>query len=208
MEGYKGFQCDVISGGFPCQDISIANPKGRGIEGERSGLWFEMLKCICFLRPKYVIVENVSEILKRGLHEVLSSLAQAGYNAEWFTLQASDIGAPHKRERTFIIAYSNEVRWHDGIHNYREDGFQENKKWNISKNIKSGIQWERWLIQNSKADNGEISKSDFFGVDDGISKDMDRIKCLGDAVVPQVAEYIGRNIVMELKSLTDKETGR
>jgi DNA (cytosine-5)-methyltransferase 1 len=192
---HQGFQCDVISGGFPCQDISIANRKGRGLKGERSGLWYEMLKTIGLLRPKYAVIENVPKIAERGLHEVLSSLAEAGYNAEWFTLPACDVGAPHRRERTFVVAYSTEVRWHDGIHNHRQDALQKNGEWDISEDIKSGLQWERWLIQNSEADNGKISKGDFFGVDDGISEDMDRIKALGDAVVPQVAEYIGRNLM-------------
>jgi len=96
----------VITGGFPCQDISIAG-KGAGLDGERSGLWFEMWRIIRELRPKFIIAENVSAITFRGLARVLSSLAEIGYSAEWQSIRASDFGAPHKRERIWIVAYAN-----------------------------------------------------------------------------------------------------
>ena len=96
----------IITGGFPCQDISIAG-KGAGIEGERSGLWFEMWRAIRVLRPRFVIAENVGAITFRGLDRVLSSLAEIGYDAEWQDIRAEDLGAPHKRERIWIIAYPN-----------------------------------------------------------------------------------------------------
>lgn len=99
-------QIDLLVGGFPCQDISQAG-KGVGIEGERSGLWSEMFRIISDLRPKFVIAENVSAITFRGLDRVLSDLAQIGYNAEWQCISASSVGAWHKRERIWIIAYPN-----------------------------------------------------------------------------------------------------
>ena len=102
---------DVIVGGFPCQDISWAG-KGRGIdydlsgkEGTRSGLWWEMWRVIRDLRPRYVIAENVPALTHRGLDIVLGSLAQIGYDAEWQTISAASVGAPHIRERVFIVAY-------------------------------------------------------------------------------------------------------
>jgi DNA (cytosine-5)-methyltransferase 1 len=94
----------IITGGFPCQDISIAG-KGAGIEEERSGLWFEMWRAIRILRPEFVIAENVGAITFRGLDQVLSSLAEIGYDAEWQDIRAEDMGAPHRRERIWIIAY-------------------------------------------------------------------------------------------------------
>ena len=98
---------DVISGGFPCQDISTAGKK-RGIkEGTRSGLWFQMLRIINEIRPTFVFVENVSAITNRGLDIVLGCLSEAGYDARWTDLRASDVGAPHKRERIFILAFTN-----------------------------------------------------------------------------------------------------
>jgi DNA (cytosine-5)-methyltransferase 1 len=101
---------DVLCGGFPCQDISVAG-KGKGIkEGTRSGLWFEYLKAVRSLQPRYVVVENVSEITNRGLDTVLAGFAETGYNAKWFPIRASDVGANHRRERLFIIAFPNGER--------------------------------------------------------------------------------------------------
>lgn len=110
---------DVIAGGFPCQDISWAG-KGRGIdydlsekEGTRSGLWWEMWRVIRELRPRYVIAENVPALTHRGLDIVLGSLAEIGYDAEWQTISAAGVGAPHIRERVFLVAYPNNKhgRW-------------------------------------------------------------------------------------------------
>lgn len=95
---------DLICGGFPCQDISTAG-KGAGLAGERSGLWFEYLRIVRELRPRFVVVENVAALLGRGLDTVLGGLAEAGYDAEWFCLRASDVGAPHRRERLFVVAH-------------------------------------------------------------------------------------------------------
>jgi len=97
---------DIISGGFPCQDISTANTNGKGIEGEKSGLWKEMYRLICEIRPKFVFVENVSALLHRGLGVVLGDLAACGYDAEWDCIPASAIGAPHRRDRVWIVAYA------------------------------------------------------------------------------------------------------
>ena len=94
----------IITGGFPCQDISIAG-KGAGIHGERSGLWFEYWRLINDLRPRFAIMENVGMLVHRGLREVLGSLAEIGYDAEWQDIRASDVGAPHRRERIWIVAY-------------------------------------------------------------------------------------------------------
>lgn len=95
---------DVLTGGFPCQDISIAG-KGKGITGSRSGLWSHFARAIGVLRPKYAVVENVPMLVRRGLDVVLADIAALGYDAEWFCLRASDFGALHRRERVFIVAY-------------------------------------------------------------------------------------------------------
>lgn len=95
---------DVLCGGFPCQDISIAG-KGAGLSGARSGLWSEYARLVRELRPRIVVVENVAALVVRGLDRVLCDLAACGYDAIWFPLRASDVGAPHLRERLFIVAY-------------------------------------------------------------------------------------------------------
>jgi len=101
---------DVLCGGLPCQDISVAG-KGAGIkDGTRSGLWFEFANAIRVLRPRYVLIENVAALIIRGLDIVLGDLAEIGYDAEWATVQAAQVGAPHKRERVFIVAYPQDTR--------------------------------------------------------------------------------------------------
>ena len=94
---------DVVSGGFPCQDISAAG-KGAGIDGERSGMWGEMARIIHEVRPRFVFVENSPMLTSRGLGRVLGDLASMGFDAEWGVLGAADIGAPHQRDRIWICA--------------------------------------------------------------------------------------------------------
>jgi len=100
---------DVVSGGFPCQDISVAG-KGAGLSGERSGLWGEMRRIIGEVRPHYVFVENSPALTSRGLGTVLGDLAALGYDARWGVLGAVDAGAPHRRDRIWIVANANSVR--------------------------------------------------------------------------------------------------
>jgi DNA (cytosine-5)-methyltransferase 1 len=100
------FQFDAVCGGFPCQDISTAG-RGKGITQEtRSGLFYELIRTIRMVRPKYVILENVAAILNNGLDIVLGELSEAGYDAEWSVISASSLGACHQRSRWWLIAYT------------------------------------------------------------------------------------------------------
>lgn len=101
---------DVIAGGFPCQDISIAG-RAAGITGARSGLWSEFARLIGDLRPRYVLVENVPALIHRGLGVVLGDLAACGYDAEWDCIPAAAVGAPHLRDRIWIVAARTELGW-------------------------------------------------------------------------------------------------
>lgn len=98
---------DVVCGGFPCQDISLAG-SGAGLAGERSGLWWEMLRVVREVGPRFVFVENVPGLFVRGLDQVLGSLADLGFDAEWLVLSAADCGAPHLRKRVWILARSRQ----------------------------------------------------------------------------------------------------
>jgi DNA (cytosine-5)-methyltransferase 1 len=100
---------DVICGGFPCQDISYAG-LGAGLDGERSGLFFEALRVVRELQPRAVVLENVAALLTRGLDRVLGTLAEIGFDAEWHCIPAAAVGAPHIRDRVFILAYSTSIR--------------------------------------------------------------------------------------------------
>lgn len=108
---------DVICGGFPCQDVSIAG-KGDGIAGSRSNLWKEYKRLINEIKPTYAIIENVANLRNKGLVTVLQDLSEIGYNAEWHCIPASAIGAPHRRDRIWIIAYPSSERregeWESG----------------------------------------------------------------------------------------------
>ena len=104
----KPFQYQVICGGFPCQDISVAGLQKGITEETRSGLFFELMRVIRMVRPQYVVLENVAAILNRGLDIVLRELCEAGYDAEWSVIRASSVGACHQRSRWWLVAYPND----------------------------------------------------------------------------------------------------
>lgn len=220
-------QVDILCGGFPCQDISPAG-KREGINGEKSGLWWEMHRIISELQPKAVIMENVAAINIRGLGAVLGSLSQIGYDAEWSTIRASHFGAPHKRERWFCIAYpssmpykgwtstysneereraSNQVQTRretssvydtEGPPTYPHSKRSEEQPWN---SIPMG---EKRFSQCRSSEDGRVYSRNYWEKfptqsplrrrDDGLSYRLDRIASLGNAIVPQCSEWIGRKL--------------
>lgn len=103
---------DVVSGGFPCQDISIAG-KGAGLDGERSGLWCEMRRIIREVQPAYAWLENSPMLLVRGLDRILADLAEMGFDARWGVLGASEAGACHERKRAWVLAYAHGLDWRE-----------------------------------------------------------------------------------------------
>ncbi|MCK4717875.1 MAG: DNA (cytosine-5-)-methyltransferase [Thermoplasmata archaeon] len=170
-------EVDLICGGFPCQDISTAG-RGKGITGERSGLWFEMLRIIRMVRPRYVLVENVPMLRHRGLNTVLGGLAESGYDAEWDCIPAGAFGTNHRRERLFIFAHTN--RFPGGrLYTGRTAIFGPTKGDNerLWKAIQDRAPW--------------TTEPEMERVAYGVPAQVDRLRCLGNAVVPQVAEYLG-----------------
>lgn len=175
---------DVICGGFPCQDVSIANVAGAGLDGERSGLWFEYARLIGEIRPRFVLVENVAELLGRGMGEVLGPLAALGYDAEWRMLRGLDVGLPFIGERIWIVA-TPECQGREGRFQYLSPlGFE-------------GTPSTERRHQAIRA-RGEL-EAHFLGLrgDDGLSVTMERRRLhgLGNAVTPQIPEAIGRAIM-------------
>lgn len=198
---------DVICGGFPCQDISVAG-KGAGISGSRSGLWSEFARLIGEIRPRYAIVENVAALLGRGLSTVLGDLAEIGYDAQWHVISAADVGAPHLRQRVWIVAHPNN-QWElqpQGSERY-ERGWAGNSGEDVSDANDSTSSRQRehgWqvhaLAEPIRLDGG--SSFDWWAVEPdvgrvahGIPHRVDRLKGLGNAVVPQIPEIIGRAIM-------------
>ena len=105
-------EVDLICGGFPCQDLSVANQGGRGLYGKKSGLWWEYARIIDELRPAIVVVENVPGLVRRGLDTIVNYLDRCGYAVEASRIRAEDVGAPHRRERLFILGYSGQTMAH------------------------------------------------------------------------------------------------
>jgi DNA (cytosine-5)-methyltransferase 1 len=116
---------DIVAGGFPCQDISVAG-KGAGITGERSGMWTHMARIIGEVRPRYVFVENSPALLTRGLGVVLGDLARIGYDCRWTVLGADEVGAPHQRDRFWLVGSDSN---NDGSHREKRDATVKGSDW-------------------------------------------------------------------------------
>lgn len=196
---------DLIAGGFPCQDISFAG-KGAGLHGERSGLFFEAVRVVRLFRPRYVLLENVAALLSRGLDEVLGTLASVGYDAEWDCIPAAAVGAPHIRDRVFIFGYTNDESKPAGTVNDETprvpqvvadtSGFRFCKGEDEPRSNGQHAATRKGWMQQPSRDSFWLSEPDICRVVDGVSTDMDRLRGLGNAVVPQVAEWLGRRIII------------
>mgnify|MGYP003770841657 CR=1 FL=1 len=241
----------ITCGGFPCQDISVAG-KGVGLAGERSGLWFEYARLIGEIQPQYAIMENVGALSFRGLDAVLGSLAEIGYDAEWCDIRASDIGAPHRRERLWIVAYpngsrlekhglfksdlsigsgetrtsnkpeesENDVGYPHSVRMERQGAkFQTARTGRTGKDVadtsskrlegwEKAVQLEKGWHSDTGYDRKKIGSSwrnsqwdsepDVGRVANGVPSRVDRLKCLGNSIVPQIAELIFEQAVFDL----------
>jgi DNA (cytosine-5)-methyltransferase 1 len=211
---------DVITGGFPCTDVSFAgNAKGLFDENgnlTRSGLWKEYARLIGELKPKFCIIENVGYLRKNGLGIVLADLARLGYDAEWATITAESVGYPHQRERLFIISYPRSFRQHE--HTREERHLQADEEWahpttySEGKECKSEPVTIRPILSRGVFDSLRGSYSDegaavssLRRVTNGIPQGLDesrrkqRVKQCGNAVVPRIAEIIGQAILKAMK---------
>jgi DNA (cytosine-5)-methyltransferase 1 len=247
-----GISVDAICGGFPCQDISVAG-RGAGINGERSGLWSEFARLIGELRPRYVLVENVAALLGRGMGVVLGDLSALGYDAEWQIISAADMGAPHRRERVWIVgnpsgaagerhartvlgaqAGIGSTRIEDGdLPDGPGDAGAGSRARDVADAIGPRLEGGADLAGDSAneqptterggavSDAGrlsparygrgvwETSQSDWWLVEPnvgrvahGVASRVDRLRCLGNALVPQIPEMIGRTILASAVSRT------
>jgi DNA (cytosine-5)-methyltransferase 1 len=191
---------DVITGGFPCQDISLAGEQA-GIEGSRSGLWGEYARLIGEIRPKYAVVENVSALLSGEsggwFGTVLRDLARIGYDARWSCISASDCGAPHLRNRVWVLAYPNHTRL-EGCEETGDTGSEGSEPYEHSGRCYQG-------------NNRREAIPEVCGMADGLSywvdtpepervtkeaqKTIPRLKALGNSIVPQIVTAIGQEIL-------------
>jgi DNA (cytosine-5)-methyltransferase 1 len=190
---------DIIFGGFPCQDISLAG-NGKGLGGERSGLFFEIMRLVDEVRPSFIFLENVPAITSRGLAEVTAEITRRGYDSRWLSLSAEEVGAPHKRNRWWLLAYSNggKLRKQQGGSGWpnregkAELGYNGETK-QVADTISLGskkdgtrefISHSRWAIEP------ELGR-----VANGVPFRVDRVRALGNSVVPQCAEQAFRELM-------------
>ena len=174
---------DVVSGGFPCQDISPAG-RGFGITGAKSGLWSEFARIICEVEPPFVFVENSPMLASRGLDRVLGDLAEMGYDAEWCVLGASSVGAPHYRERIWILA----------SHPDRQRSVQGDTS------LPCDPQLELWMHETF---NDEVASCPAWPcgkpasdvLDDGLAPWVDQFRAVGNGQVPAVAALAWRTLI-------------
>lgn len=184
-----GISVNVITGGFPCQDISVAGRLAGITEKTRSGLWSEIIRLVGELRPEFVIVENVSNLLsgpkeRRGawFGRVLGDLAECGYNAEWRSLYGWQFGKPHNRERIWIVAYSDSLKLDGSV--VPEPPIADQKKScrrELAGAISEGLSFDDYT---------RIDRTD-----DGFLAWVDRFKSHGNSVIPDIPEHIGRAIL-------------
>jgi DNA (cytosine-5)-methyltransferase 1 len=164
---------DLLTAGFPCTDVSVAGQRA-GLDGANSGLWSEAARAVRELRPRFVLVENVPSLLVRGMGTVLADLAASGYDTEWDCVPAAAIGAPHLRARVWLLAYPAGFG----------DRFPEGR---VYSGWQGALHDPRWQTEPGV---GRVA--------DGVPFQMDRLRVLGNSVVPAVAEWIGRRLMEKM----------
>ena len=200
---------DVVSGGFPCTDISAAG-KGAGIEGKQSGLWKHMVRIVGEIRPQYVFVENSPLLVKRGLAVVLGDLAEMGYDARWGIVGARHIGAPHVRDRIWILAYAERIglpgrgqvgqaarslRLRGGTRRYQEQGLLADP---VRQRGRGGSPWvknaeDAWEpLRHSWRSDWWDTERGLDRVANGVAHRTHRLKAIGNGQVPAVAALAWR----------------
>lgn len=248
------FSVDLICGGFPCQDLSVAG-KGAGLKGSRSGLWSEFARIIRTVQPRWVVIENVAALTSRGLGTVLGDLAEIGLDAEWHCIPASAVGAPHRRERIWIVGQSRCQPTGSCVNSSAAERSQapppsrpvvasnsgrcgtRSRESNVANSQRIRRAPKSDCVQHSQASTDRhaditgscrqvppdtssprlseqrrakpiqeeqpaversswwLSEPNVGRVAYGIPSRVDRLRCLGNAVVPQVVEVIGRAIM-------------
>ena len=195
---------DVVSGGFPCQDISAAG-KGAGIDGERSGMWREMARIIREVRPRYAFIENSPMLTSRGLDRVLSDLASMGFDARWGVLGAADVGAPHQRDRIWVVADSNR-KWK--LQQERSESYEWGRIGNGGDEMAYANSAQRQgnkCTERSKAQRTNACKPSWWDIEPdvgrvahGVAARVDRLKAIGNGQVPAVAATAWKLLIGEI----------
>lgn len=187
---------DIISAGFPCQDLSVAG-LGKGLDGERSGLFFQVARLAEELRPSFLFLENVPAIRTRGAEVVCKTLASLGYDMRWTTITASSIGAKHRRERWFLLAHAQRKGSQGGIpvrtHQEREGEHGHARRSGSSLSPRGTLKPRPNCHKDFWATEPDVGR-----VVDGLPRRVERIKSLGNSVVPlQVQKAFEKLLTMK-----------
>lgn len=182
---WKG-KVDIVCGGFPCTEIAncaAVHGKRTGLDGEHSGLWYEMRRVICEVQPSYAFVENSSSLIRFGLDRILTDFYELGYDARWGVLGGHHLGAPHGRARTWIVAHSRCQRMEGQKHS---QDIGENRPW-------GSVSAQDLLTPHSPFDSESFGESMLLRVDDGVADRLDsykeRLKAIGNGQIPIVAAF-------------------
>jgi len=204
---------DVISGGFPCQDISSAG-KGAGLEGDRSSMWFQMLRIIQEVKPKFVFIENSNHLRTKGLTTILQGLTEAGYNAAWGVLSAEDCGANHERKRMWILACDSNlsIKSISIFHTETQELFKLNRSHpeevsntNMSQCKGRGLSIGRQTeYPNPGLGTWWQTTPDLYRMDDAVAFGVDRLKAIGNGQVPIVAASAFIQLLSKLNEILTK----
>jgi DNA (cytosine-5)-methyltransferase 1 len=192
---------DLLAGGFPCQPVSIAGRRSR--QSDERWLWPEFARLIRDLRPRYALMENVPGLLTGGMGDVLGDLAGLGFDAEWRVLSAAQFGAPHLRRRVFIVAYSTRDGRQQGRPSTGQGLRQPGCRSHAPTDLHDALRGRHGAPQEAVfAGRDRPKHASWWNVEpavgrvaNGVPRRVDRLRGLGNAVVPQVAEWIGRRIV-------------
>lgn len=202
---------DVVAGGFPCQDISVAG-KGAGIDGARSGMWSHMARIVGEVRPSFVYVENSPALVNRGLGRVLGDLSALGYDAQWVVMGAAEVGANHKRDRLWILAYARGERYQltehevcagrDAVEFGREDvadaaSIGQQKPRNIADACHSKA-YRSWKASHAFYGDGWPIEPAVGRMAHGVAHRVDRLKAIGNGQVPQCAATAFRYLMSKI----------
>lgn len=197
---FAGKEIDIIYGGFPCQNISVAG-NGEGLEGERSGLFFEIMRLAKEIKPKFIFLENVPAITTRGGLRVVREIAQMGYGCRWCVISASSIGAPHKRDRWFLLAYKKMADTDgSGLERQCDRAVTDESTFSQPSHDGEDVSNSRCECQRSKEKPKWPSlhfagcnrfwevEPDICRVANGVQLRVDKLRSLGNAVVPKQAK--------------------
>ena len=203
---------DILCAGFPCQDLSVAG-KQKGIHGKKTGLFWELWRIIRDFKEQgrripIILLENVPNITNKGLGTVLGALSEVGYDAEWVIISAKEMGAPHLRKRWFCVAYpnqnskSNRPIYEETLErDFTNSNIKHVKKQSMHTNPVASPRLFKCRIGKNGRENIENDwqkspiESPLCSVDDGISNRVARLRALGNAIVPQCSELIGKRLI-------------